>query len=416
MKPTSLFTTAIALLAVGLSAHEQYTAYDLGTLPTTYHRSAAVAINNCGVIVGSAYTNGTVAHAFCYTNGVMIDLGTVGGKFVSSFAMGLNDAGTIVGQCMSSNLGGYVEVRAFQFKSNTMDLLPLGGLGSWASGVNDADKIVGHVRTNSNNGIAFLYGGGAMTDLGVLGGAHSEAFGINSNGTIVGYSTIAGSSARHAFVCAGGVMSDLGTLGGASSSARAINGSGTIAGDGDVGTVRHAFRYAGGVMTDLGSLGGSFSNSFAGGINNHDRIVGYASTSSNPSLGTSRAFSYSDGIMTDLSPFLAKAGFIGNSRAVAINDGGWIVGQADVTGGSHAFLLVPDPAPLLHGILTNGLPQLTIEGDVGSQFAVEYTPDLSSSNNWVGIETNVLNTNPQVFLDATASGAPSRFYRVRLVP
>ncbi len=413
MSMSRLFSAILGLAVTSVIAHERYIGYDLGTLPTTYQRSAAKDVNNAGVIIGTAYTNSSVAHGFCYSNGVMRDLGTVGGKFDSSFPLGINEAGTIVGQCVGG--GSVTEVRAFQYKGGTMSLLPVGGLGSWANDVNASDEIVGHVRTNSNNGVAFVCRDDGMTNLGVLGGAYSEALKINNNGVAVGYSTVAGSAARHAFVWSGGLMSDLGTLGGASSQARSINDGGSIVGDSDVGSVRHAFVYAGGVMTDLGSLGGSYLHSFAFGINNNGTIVGYANTSSNPNLGNPRAFSYSDGVMTDLTPFLAKAGFNGNSSALAINDNGWIVGQAGVTGGSHAFLLVPDPTPVLYACISNGVPQLTVEGDIGSRFALEFTAELPSNDSWICVETNVLTTIRNTFPDTTAAGVSVRFYRARLV-
>ena len=48
----------------------------------------------------------------------------------------------------------------------------------------------------ATSGVA--YSGGVMTDLGTLGGATSQANGINDNGQIVGYSTTA-SGQIHAF-------------------------------------------------------------------------------------------------------------------------------------------------------------------------------------------------------------------------
>ena len=53
-----------------------------------------------------------------------------------------------------------------------------------------------------------------MTDLGTLGGTYSWAFDINDRGQVVGYSGTAAGD-QHAFLYGDGAMTDLGTLGGA---------------------------------------------------------------------------------------------------------------------------------------------------------------------------------------------------------
>src|SRR5207245_2615048 len=79
-------------------------------------------------------------------------------------------------------------------------------------------------------------GSTSLSDLGTLGGASSEARGINVNGTIVGYADTA-ASGSHAFVDSGRVMYDLNNLipsnsGWTLTAANAINDSEQIVGMG----------------------------------------------------------------------------------------------------------------------------------------------------------------------------------------
>ncbi len=65
------------------------------------------------------------------------------------------------------------------------DLGLLGGSESYARGINDSGQIVGDSATSSNHLHAFLYANGAMTDLGTWADI-SYALGINDSGQIVG--------------------------------------------------------------------------------------------------------------------------------------------------------------------------------------------------------------------------------------
>src|SRR5712692_5455338 len=76
--------------------------------------------------------------------------------------------------------------------------------------------------------------GYAIVDVGTLGGASSEATGVNNSGQVVGSSTTA-AGATHGFLYAGGAMTDLGTMiGGSSSHATGINDLGQVVGYGGI--------------------------------------------------------------------------------------------------------------------------------------------------------------------------------------
>ena len=95
-----------------------------------------------------------------------------------------------------------------------------------------------------------------MADLGTLGGISSFAWGMNDNGQVVGASNWkAGESGwdkSHAFLWENGVMIDLGTLGGNYSRATDINNQGQIVGESYTASGElHAFLWENGVMTNL---------------------------------------------------------------------------------------------------------------------------------------------------------------------
>jgi probable HAF family extracellular repeat protein len=173
-----------------------------------------------------------------------------------------------------------------------------------------------------------------MMDLGTLGGAESNALGINPKGQVVGYSTTA-TGPWHAFLWESGVMTDLGTLGGGFSLAEDINPSGQVVGLSYIaggGATTHAFLWEKGVMTDLGTPRGEFVNSEANAINAAGQVVG---TVSSQGLGVFRPVIWENGVITEL-PTLSGGGV---GRALDINPAGQVVGwSTDQSSGSRPTL------------------------------------------------------------------------------
>ncbi len=196
---------------------------DLGTLGGD--RSEARAINATADVVGWAETASGERHAFLY-DATLTDLGTLGGSW--SVAYDINDSNQVVGA--SETAGG--ETHAFLWQSSTWtDLGTLGGTWSVAYGINAAGQVVGAAETAGGEIHAFLWDTGVMTDLGTLGGIRSEAHDINALGEIVGWATLADGT-RHAFLY-DGVMIDLDPYARGWSEAYALNDDGVIVGYSD---------------------------------------------------------------------------------------------------------------------------------------------------------------------------------------
>jgi probable HAF family extracellular repeat protein len=249
------------------------------------------------------------------------------------------------------------------------DIYPLGALGGRLTGsegyaVNGSGQVAGYAPIPGIDAPvhAFRYtgipgSGGAMADLGTLGGTNSFGHAINAGGQVAGYSYTTGDTAERAFRYtgtpgSGGVMHDLGTLGGTSSRGYGINASGEVAGyshtTGDA--AYRAFRYtgtpgSGGAMADLGTLGGA--NSYAYAINDSGQVTGTSHPTGSgdpPGSGVSHAFLYtgtpgSGGVMHDL----GTLGLL-HSQGNAINAGGQVAGWSFTPNdGRHAFLYTGTP-------------------------------------------------------------------------
>jgi probable HAF family extracellular repeat protein len=291
------------------------------------------------------------------------------------------------------------------------DLGTLGGPNSVAYGINDNGQVVGHADGSDGQEHAFLYSGGTMQDLGLLGGLGTNGFGdarsINNEGQVVGGAQIGNIGPGFGFLYSGGTMADLGTLGGSECSPEGINDNGQVVGssylNGDA--QEDAFLYSGGTMTDLGALGSVGSAAFA--INNQGQVVGFFAPSG------PHAFIYSGGTMTDLNSLIpATSGWL-LEFARAINDNGQIAGS----GAYHAFLLTPivqnlGNVQILSVEITNTDVVLSFSTISNALHDVQSTTDLVSGA-WSTVATNIRGSGVATnYTDFGGGAAPRKFYRV----
>ena len=303
-------------------------------LPVSGTTSAAFAQNNSGDIAGYAASAGGALHAFAFRNGFLTDLGVLpGGTF--SYAYGISANGLITGE---GNFSSDTD-KGRAILSSGGALVNLGSLGGQSSSgrfVNSAGQVAGVSDSADDYQHAFLYTNGMMIDLNPPKGGTSNVAGLNEAGQVAGYSTN-GNSIEHAFLYSNKTLTDLGTLGGSRSMATALNERGEVAGQSEVvGGAVHGFLYTNGAMQDMGTLGGNFST--ANALNNAGQSVG---TSRLADGKTEHAFLYANGAMTDLNTLLpANSGWT-LIEALAISDTGFIVGNGKHNGAASTFLLGP---------------------------------------------------------------------------
>lgn len=172
----------------------------------------AGGINRHGTVVGAALPAGTANfQAFVWQDGqVTLLTNTLGGD--RSDANAVNDDGVVVGSATDADGA----LRAFRHENGEMialpSLAPLGALGDVAEAINAAGDVAGSCEAPSLYHHACVWKGDAVVDLGTLPRAiWSQAYGINGAGVAVGRSGGEGHSA-HAVVFRDGRVLNLNQL------------------------------------------------------------------------------------------------------------------------------------------------------------------------------------------------------------
>jgi probable HAF family extracellular repeat protein len=335
---------------------------DLGALPGT-NNSGVGGMNAQGTVAGVS-ENGLVdpvinfpdLEPVVWKNGQLIDLGTFGGNFGQANA--INDRGQVVGFATNTistpvsiaafgcdvDLAVPTQTRAFIWEGGAIqDLGTLGGTDSCAVFINQRRQVAGYSFTDSSANPPvhpFLWHRDKMLDLGTLGGSFALAFGLNNQGEVAGLSFLAGDSVFHAFLWHEGEIGDLGTLGGDTSRAESLNDAGEVIGEADLpgSQTHHAFLWRHRGMTDLGTQDDD-PCSDALSINSLGQIVGASTDCSN----FLHAFLWEKGgPMIDLNSFVPASSNLTLIAATLINDRGEIAAQGVLSNGdTHAILLIP---------------------------------------------------------------------------
>ena len=288
---------------------EYYNVVDLGTLGGT--RSAAWAINNNGQVTGFAETADGRQHAIFYTGGAIYDIGAWSPGWSAGWA--INDRGDVVGYIQTEH-SGVLANSSFLYSQGVMNLL---ALTSNAYGINSFGTIVGDYFP----GYPAVFVGNGAAPFGPPG----YAVAINDKNEIVG-----GLTDGTPFLFREGVLHNLGSLNGGPGRAWDINNLGQVVGE----SGGSAFLYSDGVMQNIGS-------GVAYGINEQGMIVG--------ATGAQNAFLYVSGILHDLNDLIDPDSGWNLLVAHGINNRGQIAGIGiNSIGEEHGFMLTfedVDPLP-----------------------------------------------------------------------
>ncbi len=187
-----------------------------------------------------------------------------------------------------------------------------------------------------------------------LGGTNSRGLAINNRGDVAGFSTLPGNALRHAVLWQGGALTDLGSLGGAGTNSTVawigLNDHGTVVGLSQTadpeplgeswscsaffsaatatGKICLGFVWRNGVMSPLRTLGGN--NGYATAINNRGQAVGWAETTvHDPTCNGNQVLQFRATLwetgrnrVRELRPLPGDS----TSAATAINERGQVVG------------------------------------------------------------------------------------------
>jgi probable HAF family extracellular repeat protein len=287
------------------------------SMPTSLALDYASAINNFGVVVGSAgsFGNQQAAEVSTSAPAVVISLSGVPGN---SFATGINGLGQVTGSY--EDLNGFEHAFVWSAAAGMQLIGDLGGNLSTALAINDAGQVAGQTLTASDQLQAFFWASSA----GMLAAGNAAAYiatDINNSGQMTCQEDPFPYTNIQAALCgpASTTILNLASLDPSSSYAIAINNLGWIVGDAETPTGMQGFLWTPGGLT-------SFGTSFMPvDLNDEGEVIGEYQ-------GQAAVWTSADGFQ------LLSASPGSTIALTAINDDGQIVGNANES---------PEPGTLL---------------------------------------------------------------------
>jgi probable HAF family extracellular repeat protein len=352
-----LMGLALVLATAATASATTYTLTDLGTLGGS--TSYAEAVNDYGVVAGASNNNGSSKiFGAIYTGGGWLNIGS-GFSSAGGYANGINDNGLVSGWKPGASAATFV------YNTNTSTYTNIGtqpgvcngaarvlcGCNSYYTGIdssylnsiNSSGEIVGEYLTSAGNLNGYIWNGSSTTNVPSPG--TMSMTGINNSGVAVGNYQAGSNPIPTGFYYSGGTaltsITDM-------AYPEAINGNDVVGADQEAPGVIEAAVY---------TLGNS-SATYLGFLPGDSFSVAYSASSSGTVVGagTTDAFVYSNGVMTDLNT-LVQGGlgpFSELNFAYGISPNGeYIVGDGTIasTGYTHGFLLTavatPEPSTLL---------------------------------------------------------------------
>jgi probable HAF family extracellular repeat protein len=236
-----------------------------------------VNINNKGQVVGTLDNQNT---AYLWFKGTLTNLGTLGG--LSSYPTAINDRGQVVG--MSDTADSFIGV-PFLWSKGHMRRLPLDSV----SDINNRGQVAGGQRHGDVGFHAGVWHRGRTTDLGVGAGAfdRSNTYGINDKGWVIGW-TLTTDHVERGALWRKTTVTDVGTLGGGHTQLKAVNDHGQILAESQIpdGNIHPALWRRSG-WTDLTTVGLGAEDSVVD-LNNRGEIA----ATIRPVFGISHAVIY----------------------------------------------------------------------------------------------------------------------------